>query len=237
LTPIKTFKSKFVIQNIANKLSLEIDIWAIFKRCRIRKKKKMFSYERNNEPILNEEDRFRINYFLVVNQSIESINKHFEQLEPYSNNFGFLYQIDKVKTMKEDELQKYCKDLHLESSDGDLNDLEGLDLYSELLIFRMMIDDNTTLLKALSILKNTNGSFSNISITLRIMLTILVTSSCVKISFSKLKLIKTYLRNKLNQDKLSDLALISIEQEISNSIDYQNVLETFASKKSSKKCF
>ncbi|KAL4119358.1 hypothetical protein QTP88_012174 [Uroleucon formosanum] len=205
-------------KNIANKLASEIDIPVIFKCCRIRKKKKMFSYEHNDEPILNEEDRFRIDYFLVViNQAIESINKRFDQLESYSNNFGFLYQIV--------------------LSDGDQNDLEGLDLYSELLIFRMMIDDNTTPLKALSILKKTNGSFPNISIALRIMLTIPVTSACAERSFSKLKLIKTYLRNKLSQDKLSDLALISIEQEISNNIDYQNLLETFASKKSRKKCF
>jgi hypothetical protein len=57
----------------------------------------MFSYEYNDEPILNEEDRFSIDYFLdVVNQSIESINKRFEQLKSYSNNFGFLYQIGKV---------------------------------------------------------------------------------------------------------------------------------------------
>jgi len=225
-------------KNIANKLASEIDIPVIFKCCRIRKKKKMFSYEHNDEPILNEEDRFRIDYFLVViNQAIESINKRFDQLESYSNNFGFLYQIGKVKTMEEDELRKYCKDLHLVLSDGDQNDLEGLDLYSELLIFRMMIDDNTTPLKALSILKKTNGSFPNISIALRIMLTIPVTSACAERSFSKLKLIKTYLRNKLSQDKLSDLALISIEQEISNNIDYQNLLETFASKKSRKKCF
>ncbi|KAL4131234.1 hypothetical protein QTP88_008575 [Uroleucon formosanum] len=225
-------------KNIANKLTSEIDIPVIFKCCRIRKKKKMFSYEHNDEPILNEEDRFRINYFLVViNEAIESINKRFHQLESYSNNFGFLYQIGKVKNMEEDELRKYCKDLHLVLFDGDQNDLEGLDLYSELLIFRMMIDDNTTPLKALSILKKTNGSFPNISIALRIMLTIPVTSACAERSFSKLKLIKTYLRNKLSQDKLSDLALISIEQEISNNIDYQNLLETFASKKSRKKCF
>jgi histidyl-tRNA synthetase len=103
----------------------------------------MFSYEHNDEPILNEKNRFGIDYFLVVvNQSIESINKLFEQLESYSNNFGFLYQIGKVKTM--DEVKKYCKDLHLVLFDGDLNNLEGLNFYSELLIFRMMVDDNTT---------------------------------------------------------------------------------------------
>lgn len=157
----------------------------------------MFSYEHDDEPISNEEDRFLIDYFqVIVNQAIESINKRFNQLESYSNNFGFLYQIGKVKTMEEDELLKYCKDLHLVLSDGGLNDLEGLDLFSELLIFRMMFDDNTTPLKALSILKKTNGSFPNISIALRIMLTI---PACAERSFSKLKLIKTNLRNKLSQ--------------------------------------
>lgn len=61
--------------------------------------------------------------------------------------------------MEEDELQKYCKGLHLVLFDDDLNDLERLDLYSELLILRMMIDNNTIPLKALNILKKTNGSF------------------------------------------------------------------------------
>jgi hypothetical protein len=51
------------------------------------------------------------------------------------------------------------------------------------------------------------------------MLTIPVISACAKRSFLKLKLIETYLRNKLNQDKISALALISIEQEISNNIE------------------
>jgi len=87
----------------------------------------MSSYEHNDKPNLNEEDRFRIDYFLVViNQAIESINKRFGQLESYSNNFGLLYQISKVKIMEDDELRKYCKYLHLVLS-GDLNDLEGLD--------------------------------------------------------------------------------------------------------------
>jgi len=124
-----------------------------------------------------------------------------------------LYQIGKVKTMEKDELQKYCKDLHLVLSDGDLNDLKGFDLYSELLIFRMMINDNTTPLKALSILKKTNGSSPNISIALRIMLTIPVTSACAKRSFLKLKLIKTFLRNKLNQDKLQTLHLYILNKK------------------------
>lgn len=149
-------------------------------------------------------------------------------MESYLSNFGFLYQFGKLK---------YCKDLHLLLSDGELQNVDGIDLFSELLIFRWMVKDHTTPLDALAILKKTNGSFPNLVVALRIMLTIPVTSSCAERSFSKLKLIKTYLRNKLGQDKLSDLALISIEQEISSNIDYQQLLDVFASKKSRKKIF
>lgn len=86
-------------------------------------------------------------------------------------------------------------------------------------------------------LKTSNGSFPNLTIALRIMLTIPVISACAKRSFSKLKLIKNYSRNSLSQEKLSVLALISIEDEISSTIDYKNLIDNFASKKSRKKKF
>ncbi|XP_025406288.1 uncharacterized protein LOC112680419 [Sipha flava] len=99
------------------------------------------------------------------------------------------------------------------------------------------LDEDTNTLQALNILKTTHGSFPNLTIALRIMLTIHVTSACAERSFSKLKLIKTYLRNRLGQGKLSELALISIEEEISSTIDYKHLIDIFASKKSRKKMF
>jgi len=62
----------------------------------------------------------------------------------------------------------------------------------------------------LSLLKKMMGSFPNTCITLRIILTIPVTSATAERSFSKLKIIKIYLRNTISQDKMSNLALISI---------------------------
>ncbi|KAL4100978.1 hypothetical protein QTP88_020999 [Uroleucon formosanum] len=117
--------------------------------------------------------------------------------------------------MENDDLLKHCKDLQLILTHNDLKDEDGLDLFSELIIFRSLVDEDTNSLQALNILKTTNGSFPNLTIALRIMLTIPVTSACAERSFSKLKLIKTYLRNRLGQDKLSELALISIEGEAS----------------------
>ncbi|KAL4150139.1 hypothetical protein QTP88_003973 [Uroleucon formosanum] len=137
--------------------------------------------------------------------------------------------------MENDDLLKHCKDLQFILTDNDLKYIDGLDLFSELIIFRSLIDEDTNSLQALNILKTTNGSFPNLTIALRIMLTIPVTSACAERSFSKLKLIKTYLRNRLGQDKLSELALISIEEEVSSTIDYKHLIDTFTSKNSRKK--
>lgn len=55
-------------------------------------------------------------------------------------------------------------------------------------------------------------------------------------SFSKLKLIKNYLRTSMNQDRLCDLAMISIENEVCDSLDIKKVINDFAEIKVRKKC-
>ena len=54
-------------------------------------------------------------------------------------------------------------------------------------------------------------------------------------SFSKLKLIKTYLRNSLAQDKLSNLALLSIENNILKSLNTTEMTNIFVNMKTRKK--
>jgi len=52
--------------------------------------------------------------------------------------------------------------------------------------------------------------FTNLWISLQILLTIAVSIATCERSFSKLKLILTYLRASMGQDRLSDLALLSV---------------------------
>ena len=54
-------------------------------------------------------------------------------------------------------------------------------------------------------------------------------------SFSKLKLIKTYLRNSLAQVKLSNLALLSIENNILKSLNTTEFTNIFVNMKTRKK--
>ena len=77
-------------------------------------------------------------------------------------------------------------------------------------------------------------SFPNVLIALRILLTMYVSVATCERSFSKLKLIKTYLRSTMTQSRISNLAILSIERELANSIDFDNVINEFASLKARK---
>ncbi|KAF5814012.1 putative HAT dimerization domain-containing protein [Helianthus annuus] len=65
---------------------------------------------------------------------------------------------------------------------------------------------------------------------IKLLLTIPVTVASAERSFSKLKLLKTYLRSTMSQERLNGLATISIESEILDTMDYKELIESFASK-------
>ncbi|EFN60670.1 hypothetical protein EAG_14888, partial [Camponotus floridanus] len=56
--------------------------------------------------------------------------------------------------------------------------------------------------------------FSNLTVSLRILLTLFVTVAVVEKSFSKLKLVKSYLRSSMCQERVNSLAILSIENKI-----------------------
>jgi len=53
-------------------------------------------------------------------------------------------------------------------------------------------------------------------------------------SFSKLKLIKNYLRSTMGQQRLSSLALLSIESDLMREMAFEDVIFDFANAKSRK---
>jgi len=66
--------------------------------------------------------------------------------------------------------------------------------------------------------------------------TIPVTSAGAKRSFSKLKIIKNYLRSSIEQDRIKHLSLISIENKTASKLDLTLVIDKFASIKARKNC-
>jgi len=63
------------------------------------------------------------------------------------------------------------------------------------------------------------------------MLTISVSVASAERSFSKLKLKKSYLKSTMSQQRLNGLVLLSIEKDFLNEINYDNLIDNFASQK------
>ena len=74
----------------------------------------------------------------------------------------------------------------------------------------------------------------NLTVALKIFLIISVSIAICEQSFSKLKLIKTYLCSTMNQARLNGLALLSIERDVTNDTDFFDIIKKFASIKARK---
>jgi hypothetical protein len=68
-------------------------------------------------------------------------------------------------------------------------------------------------------------------------LTIPVTVASAERSFSKLKLIKSYIRSTMSQERLNRLVILSIEKEMLKKLEYKNLISNFASQKARRMHF
>jgi len=93
--------------------------------------------------------------------------------------------------------------------------------FSELKIFKeiLQIEENTPI-DTLNYIKRLDF-FLNSSIAYRILLTIPITVAFVKRSFSKLKLIKSYLRSTMSQERLNGLAILLLENVLLGKVEYK----------------
>ena len=68
-------------------------------------------------------------------------------------------------------------------------------------------------------------------------MTLPVTVATAETSFSKLKIIKTYLRSTMSQERLDGLAIISIEHECAKNTDFDQMIKEFAMKRARARKF
>ncbi|KAK2442098.1 zinc finger MYM-type protein [Trifolium repens] len=79
--------------------------------------------------------------------------------------------------------------------------------------------------------------YPNVSIAYIILLTVPVTVASAETSFSKLKLIRTYLRSSMSQERLNGLATLSIENDMLTDIDVDVLINDFASQSARRNQF
>uniref|UniRef100_A0A8R7TLX8 HAT C-terminal dimerisation domain-containing protein n=1 Tax=Triticum urartu TaxID=4572 RepID=A0A8R7TLX8_TRIUA len=72
--------------------------------------------------------------------------------------------------------------------------------------------------------------YPNVVVAYIIFLTIHVTIAYVEIRFSKLKLLKSYLRSTMTQERLNGLATIVLEKDVLEKIKYEDMIEDIISR-------
>ena len=224
--------------NIAKNLAFDMNIEPVLptKRCVFRKKQ--FDENNHDEEIQSAEESFRVNYFLVVvDMAIASLEDRFEQLNIFENIFGFLFDSKKLKSLGDNELRESCTKFKTTFSHNNLSDVDANDLFFEMKVLQMTFPN--VLMSPLEILELVKvvDCYPNVSIAYRILLTMPVTVASAERSFSKLKLLKSYLRSSMSQERLNDLAILCIEKNMLENIDVDTIINDFVSRNARRQCF
>ncbi|KAF7641539.1 hypothetical protein LDENG_00278190, partial [Lucifuga dentata] len=133
------------------------------------------------------------------------------------------------KAVQEDTPQESCKELEQTLGDIDSQDLI-LEVRAAVYAFPGHISSPADMLDHIY-KDNLLELYANLSIALRLLLTLPITVASGKRSFSSLKLIKTYLRSTMSQERMTGLAMISIEQRDCRSLNMEDKIEGFAKSK------
>ncbi|KAK9062479.1 hypothetical protein SSX86_019665 [Deinandra increscens subsp. villosa] len=222
----------------AKKIAEAIDIEPEFTVKRASCRKKQFDEIPNTErEQQSAKENFRTDYFLVlVDMALSQITTRFEQMEHFESIFGFMFDASKLYYLDDDLLKTSCLNLELALTHDKDSDIDGNDLFIELEILQGMLprvayegERPWTSIKIMEFAKKMD-MFPNVLLAYKILLTIPVTVASAERSFSKLKLLKTYLRSTMTQERLNGLAILSIESSFLANVDYDKLIEVFASK-------
>ena len=200
---------------------------------RQRKKKKMPGETAEDVGLTAENEMLRLMKSMIDKIHTE-MGDRFISLKKLDSSFGFLLDIKELMcTTNENSLKQRCIFM---GSFYD-TDLDGLEMFSEIMDCRMLLktraDVKLSTPKDLLrfIVQYGDDVFPNLRVGLQILLTVATSIASCERSFSKLKLILSYLRSSMGQERLSALALLSVEREVTDSINFEELIDKFAAAK------
>ena len=214
----------------AKEIASDMGVDPVFPQRRLIQRKRRFDESSGSEVSFTAEENFRVNYFIyIVDKATSSLETRFQQFKEYDTLFGFLFPHN-LRGIEDKELKLSCHRLEKALRFEKRSDIDAEELYMELKLFETL--ETNELSNPIDVLKFMKelDYFPNACIAYRILLPIPVTVASAEESFSKLKLLKSYLRSTMTQERLSGLAMISIENEMLESINYEELINQFAIK-------
>ncbi|KAK2704576.1 hypothetical protein QYM36_016838 [Artemia franciscana] len=164
---------------------------------RLRKKKKQFDYETDDEPLVSPQEHFKVNFYFALSIL----------------HFIFWMNDSTLNTATTKSLMEDCMNLKHFLSNNEARDIEGHKLCNEVQAIVRRVPKNAHPEDVLNFIISNylKDCASNLSGAFRILLTLHVFVASGKRSFSKLKYIKTYIRSTAMQERLQGLATLSVE--------------------------
>lgn len=215
----------------ANRIANENDISANFEQT---------SRGRPRKEMIDSEELYKQKFFdFVIDVATKSIKERFEAINSHSKLYSFLYDYEHLnERYTNGELIGFCNNFQTALTHNGNSDIDANELCNELRIVGNIME-GCKIGHTIDILnkiaeKRLENSLPNAVIAYRILLTLPVSVASGERTFSKLKIIKNYLRNRMFQDRLSNLAIISIEQELARTLDYTEIIDEFAQLKARK---
>ena len=96
-------------------------------------KKRQFDYEAYDEPIQDQQEMFKVNFFYtVLDVAIAQVNERFTQLKHHNELFGFLYDINNIDKFESSELLNKCKTLEKSLEHNEQKVIDAEELFDEL---------------------------------------------------------------------------------------------------------
>lgn len=194
----------------------------------MRRRKRMAGEMARDEPISDSVVKFKVNvYFTLYDTLVGELRSRFSDFQTMVVPFkclmpGHLHDsegFDNLASMYEDDVDK------------DIANAEYSQFCHFYDITPEFVDDPPKIVqKMLHMINRWDicNAFPNLTILYRILGTIAISSATSERSFSRLKLTKTYLRSTMTEERLSSLAILSIERDFSEQVDFDAVIDTFS---------
>lgn len=168
-------------------------------------------------------------FFTAMDSIISDLDTRFRTTAEIVEEFSAVLKVgqiseDKVPSVCQPLIKKYSRDLTSEFE----NEIRHMNT-----VYAATFPPNLSPLGLLNAINKMqlHSIFGEVCIVLSIFCTLPVTVAGGERAFSKLKLIKNYLRSTMSQDRLCSLAMLSIESQLARKLDFKDLINDFASKK------
>ena len=181
---------------------------------------------------------------MSLDSVINSTSKRFQNFKNVASKFSCLDPKHFKKTLVEDNGNKLecLADTYSDAIDSKTEIVQEFHSFKDM--FKEIMSSKTnssveklTINNVLKVMRANDmcSIYPNLSTLYHIFLTLPISSAGAERSFSRLKLIKSYLRSTMTEERLSGLALLSIERQFATDLDYDKVMDYFAKMKPRRK--